>query len=74
MNENRDLLRALRGPLTLIVIGALFAADHAGWYGFGQTWPILIIFFGVTKLLERSGASNEPPPAPPSFGPQGGVQ
>jgi hypothetical protein len=74
MNENRELLRALRGPLTLIVIGALFAADHAGWYGFGQTWPILIIFFGVTKLLERSGASDERPPVPPTFGPQGGAQ
>ncbi|MBM3783086.1 MAG: hypothetical protein FJW30_01940 [Acidobacteria bacterium] len=55
MNDNRLLIRALRGPLTLIVVGGLFAIDHAGIYRFGQTWPVLVILIGCLTLLERSG-------------------
>lgn len=70
MNNNNALLaRALRGPLTLILIGALFAIDHAGVVSFTKTWPILIIFMGVFRLLERMLAT-----APPPFPPQGGAQ
>jgi len=45
----------------LIVLGSLVAIDNAGIYGFWRTWPILIIVFGLLKLLERASA----PPAPP---------
>lgn len=48
------LMRAVRGPILLITVGALFAIDHAGGYGFGRTWPVLIIVLGILKLLERT--------------------
>jgi hypothetical protein len=37
----------------LIALGTLVAMDYFGIYGFGRTWPILIILFGVLKLLEK---------------------
>lgn len=64
MNSNALLLRALRGPLTLILVGVLFAIDHTGALSFTKTWPIIIIFLGVVKLAERSLAGT----------PQGGPQ
>jgi len=53
----------------LITLGSLVAMDYFGVYGFGRTWPLLIIVFGVLKLLERAAAG----PAPdPNFRPPGG--
>jgi hypothetical protein len=52
----------------LITLGALVAIDYAGVYGFWRTWPILIIVFGLLKLLERASAKPAPPP-PPYSGP-----
>ena len=49
-----SLMCAIRGPVLLITLGTLFAIDHAGGFGFGRTWPILIIVFGLLKLLERA--------------------
>jgi hypothetical protein len=54
------LLQAIRGPIMLITLGALVAIDYAGVYGFWWTWPILIIVFGLLKLLERSGTKPAP--------------
>lgn len=68
MNSNALLFRALRGPLTLILIGVLFAIDHNGAISFTKTWPIIIIFLGVIRLAERA---LQPPPPPFS---QGGAQ
>ncbi len=45
----------------LITLGALVAIDYAGIYGFWRTWPILIIVFGLLKLLERAVAKPAPP-------------
>jgi len=42
---------AIRGPITLITIGTLFAMDHFTPYGFERTWPALLIVFGVMSLL-----------------------
>jgi hypothetical protein len=55
MNSN-SLMSAVRGPIMLITIGTLFAIDHFGPYSFWRTWPILIIVFGVLKLIERGTA------------------
>jgi hypothetical protein len=63
-----NLFSAIRGPVMLIVIGSLFALDHMGSVGFDRTWPLLIIVFGVLKLLERTGAPTQPPYPPPPFG------
>jgi hypothetical protein len=50
------LVRALCGPLLLITLGVLLAADHLGSMSFGRTWPILVIVFGICKLTEYAGA------------------
>jgi hypothetical protein len=61
VNDISSLIQAVRGPIMLITLGSLVAIDYAGVYGFWRTWPILIIVFGLLKLLERATA----PPAPP---------
>lgn len=75
MNDASAFLQAIRGPLMLITLGALVAIDYAGIYGFWRTWPVLIIVFGVLKLLERAAAKPAPPPYPgdyPGARPPGG--
>jgi len=63
MNANSyNLVQAVRGPIMLIALGSLVALDYFAGLGFSRTWPLLIILFGVLKLLERVIA----PPLPPS--------
>ena len=70
------VVRAIRGPIVLIVLGILFWLDQSDQIGFGRTWPILIILIGVMKLIERLVAPSAPPmppqppamPVPPSMG------
>jgi hypothetical protein len=52
------LLRAVRGPVMLITLGVLLSVDHFGPIGFGRTWPVLLIVYGLFRLLERSGARS----------------
>ena len=69
-NSSGTLLCAIRGPILLITLGTLLAVDHFGPWGFWRTWPVLIILFGLLKLLERVALR---PPAPrPDV--QGGYQ
>lgn len=74
--DNRAALyaQAIRGPIVLIAIGALFAVHQAGILAFSRTWPLLIIVVGVMKLIERWNAPRPPyaPPPPPPPPPQGG--
>ena len=51
----------IRGPITLITLGALFAMNNFTPYGFDKTWPVLLIVFGLLTLLGRSMASPAPP-------------
>lgn len=64
------LVQASRGPILLITLGVLMAVDVHGPFGFSRTWPVLIIVFGVLKLLERAFARPLPPQVPP-YGPGG---
>jgi hypothetical protein len=88
MNGNSNLMRAIRGPLVLITVGALFAFDHFTEFTLGRTWPALLIVLGVLSLAERFTAKATvpeypqyptqytPPPPPPGStmqGPQGGL-
>lgn len=57
-----SLIYAIRGPVTLITLGALFALDHFTPYSFKQTWPLLLIVFGLLSLAARSIISQ--PAAP----------
>lgn len=60
MNNNAALIRALRGPVMMVTLGCILAADHFSRFSFSRTWPVLLIAFGVMKLLERFGAGSEP--------------
>ena len=67
MNDASNFVQAIRGPIMLITLGALVAIDYAGMYGFWRTWPILIIMFGLLKLLERATAKPGAPPYPGQY-------
>jgi hypothetical protein len=62
MNGNRSaLLCAIRGPVLLITLGTLFAiaqfpVGRFGPYSFARTWPVLLIVYGILKLLEYAAA------------------
>jgi hypothetical protein len=65
---NSDLVRAIRGPILLIVLGSLVALDNLGGVSFvRRTWPVLLIVFGVLKLMERSASAGRPAIAPPPY-------
>lgn len=66
MTNRAAFMQAIRGPVLLAALGVLFALDQAGTLYFRQTWPLLIILFGVLKLLEKSA---EPQVAAPPFAP-----
>ena len=73
MNVNRSTLRAIRAPVTLITLGVLFALNNFTRYGFSETWPVLLIVFGVLSLLCREAGATAPPrygypPPPPRSG------
>jgi len=62
MNANdANLMRAIRWPVTLITLGGLFAFNNFTAYGFDQTWPVLLIVFGLLSLLGRT-AGRAPAP------------
>lgn len=68
--NDANLLRAIRWPVTLITVGTLFALNNFTDYGFHQTWPVLLIVFGLLSLLGRTTA-GVPAAAPPRSGPGG---
>jgi hypothetical protein len=77
-NNSYQVIRAIRGPITLITLGALFALQNFTRFGFDQTWPVLLIVFGVLSLLQRGAAPSRatqmppmPPPPPPPYGSAG---
>jgi hypothetical protein len=70
--NDANLLRAIRWPVTLITLGTLFALNNFTNYGFNQTWPVLLIVFGLLSLLGRTAAVTPPGPPPSGAGPVAG--
>ncbi len=69
MNGNSaSLLRAIRGPVTLITVGVLFALNNFTQYRFEQTWPVILIVFGLLSLLRRGVQPPAPEPGAPGYG------
>jgi hypothetical protein len=62
MNADPSLVQAVRGPIILITIGALFAMNNLTPYGIQETWPVLLIVVGLMSLLGRGGAPSGPRP------------
>jgi len=61
------LIRRLRGPAFLLLIGinALLAqSDILGW---GRSWPFYLILAGVIALAERAALATAGPVAPPQY-------
>ena len=56
-----NLLGALRAPVLLVLLGGLFLVDQNGGFSFVNTWPSLIIVYGLFKLLESLAAKNSLP-------------
>jgi hypothetical protein len=68
-NTNYHVIRSIRGPITLITLGSLFALQNFTRFGFDQTWPVLLIVFGLLSLLQRGAAPprmTQMPPFPPT--------
>jgi hypothetical protein len=78
MNEQSQyLLRAIRGPVTLITIGVLFTVDRFTQYHFIQTWPVLLIVLGLLQLVggrrrDFNQVQHPGPPTVPPANPQDG--
>jgi hypothetical protein len=53
-----SFVAAIRGPLVLIVLGALFALDYSAGISFRKTWPILLIVAGLLHLFGRAGSGK----------------
>jgi DUF4097 and DUF4098 domain-containing protein YvlB len=63
--EDHDHIHSFTGPIVLIVIGIIFLLEQMGvlhWrnlgYWFAHYWPLLLIFFGVVKLIEHLTAQR----------------
>ncbi|HEX3748057.1 MAG TPA: DUF5668 domain-containing protein [Bryobacteraceae bacterium] len=66
MNGNSyQIIRAIRGPITLITLGVLFALQNFTNVGFDKTWPVLLIVFGLLSMMQRGAAPPRPPMPPP---------
>jgi hypothetical protein len=68
--SNPSIVRAIRGPIILITLGLLFALNNFTRYTFDQTWPVLLIIFGLLSIVRRGVESVTSPPPPPPPGPQ----
>jgi hypothetical protein len=67
-DQSQLLLRSFKGPVIMITVGVLFAADRFTDYHFHQTWPVLLIVIGLLQLAvgRRRRPDYYPPPPPPS--------
>jgi hypothetical protein len=68
------LIRRLRGPAFLLLVGvnALLAQEHI--LGWGRSWPFYLILAGVLALAERAALASDGYPPIPDAPWQGGNQ
>jgi len=69
--RHRVVRRSLAGPIVLIVLGVVFLLGNIGYLTwpsigrlFARYWPVLIIIWGLVKLLEHFRARREGYAAP----------
>jgi hypothetical protein len=67
------LIRRLRGPAFLLLVGTLALLNQADILSWGKSWPFFLILWGVMALAERAAIASEGglPPAPYPAGFQG---
>jgi hypothetical protein len=58
------MIRRLRGPAVLLLIGVMALLAQADILGWGQSWPLILILIGLLMLAERAAlaAGGYPPP------------
>lgn len=67
------LIRRLRGPAYLLLVGFIALMAQAHIMSWGHSWPLFLILAGVLALAERAALSAEGYPPPPMGDPyQGG--
>src|ERR1700723_4177244 len=58
------LIRRLRGPAFLILVGITALLNQWGILSFSRSWPLYLILAGVIGLAERAAIAVAPPVAP----------
>jgi Domain of unknown function (DUF5668) len=58
VNGAKTLLLAIRGPVMLVTLGLLMAADQLDRVSFSRTWPVLLILLGLFKLGEHLSSQD----------------
>jgi hypothetical protein len=62
------MIRRLRGPAFLLLVGALALLNQADILSWGKSWPFFLILAGVIALAERAALAIDggypPPPYP----------
>jgi hypothetical protein len=53
--DSAAFIRAIKGPILMITVGALFALDNFTPFGFSRTWPVLLIVLGILSLGSKAG-------------------
>jgi hypothetical protein len=61
------LIRRLRGPAFLILLGITALLNQWGVLSFGRSWPLYLILAGILGLAERAAIAAAPPAAPPLY-------
>ncbi|MGA3263082.1 MAG: DUF5668 domain-containing protein [Terracidiphilus sp.] len=66
------MIRRLRAPAFLLLIGALALLSQAHILGWSKSWPLLLILAGVLLLAERAALAAEGgyPPYPGAIDPR----
>jgi hypothetical protein len=55
----RCTVGAITGPLMLITLGVLFALDQTGRFSFTETWPVLLIVYGLARAVAYMAPAHE---------------
>ena len=53
------MIRRLRGPAFLLLVGALALLNQADILSWGKSWPFFLILAGLLKLAERAAMASE---------------
>jgi hypothetical protein len=61
------LIRRLRGPAFLILVGITALLNQWGVLSFSRSWPLYLILAGVLGLAERAAIAAAPPATPPLY-------
>jgi hypothetical protein len=61
------LIRRLRGPAFLILLGITALLNQWGVLSFSRSWPLYLILAGVLGLAERAAIAAAPLAAPPLY-------